>query len=655
MTWFKKHDLKIMMLTLIWFSVSVYTCSNNAATQIDIKLRSYTDNSVVYTPSDIVMDGSMNQYLVYSGASTDVHVSRINSDRTNAWSKRYVGFYAKFLLKSTQISSNGDSLVIIGEDSNSPGKIVRINTTDGSILNSININYLRFTDDRFQTTISCSSTTSTICYMIAQNSSSSTDQMAIQVDFTNTTELKYADPNDLTTHLSSIVALNDEQMIAGGFDLSVSPPKYLFFNHNFSSTNNVWMVESAPFEGTYTSDETRAIFSSLNDNSSKLVNIMQTDLTPIVIVLNPADGTLIDARKVEYNLTYGSNMLRASGKVANDTFMVSFVGFSPDVSPLVFINTETWAITSYISKVVVIVNGFTPLFNTSQIIMLMYTLTPNYFTLQVDYDKLNATELFDPATYSLADINGSLGFTTASSNFTQATHTLNSFTPTVSDIAFNEDPSKTYEATANFFSSSGATLEGDTKSTSLGPIELDCYSVSNSAFSNQLSMTQSDGQAIPSWMAIDSSSATVSLTSPEVSSGSYTVTNTFVGVAANFTSETNVTINIVQASENEDDHCLGASSEGLCGFFVTLIILGVLAPVIFIAILIYVKFIAPSGPSNMTKLDQEQPDEGNRGNENDNDVENDESVGMNQNNQAQPNMDNGTVQHAEHDGEVNQV
>ena len=100
---------------------------------------------------------------------------------------------------------------------------------------------------------------------------------------------------------------------------------------------------------------------------------------------------------------------------------------------------------------------------------------------------------------------------------------------------------------------------------------------------------------------------------------------------------------------------MGASSEGLCGFFVTLIIFGVLAPTIFIAILIYVKFIAPSGPSNMTKLDQEQPDEGNRGNENDNDVENDESVGMNQNNQDQPNMDNGTVQHAEQEFEENQV
>ena len=98
-----------------------------------------------------------------------------------------------------------------------------------------------------------------------------------------------------------------------------------------------------------------------------------------------------------------------------------------------------------------------------------------------------------------------------------------------------------------------------------------------------------------------------------------------------------------------------SSSEGLCGFFVTLIILGVLAPVIFIAVLIYVKFRAPTGTNDMTKLDQEQPDEGNGGNENDDNAEGDESVGMNRNNQAQPNMDNGTVQHAEHDGEENQV
>ena len=107
-----------MLLALLWCIVKVHTCSNSSTTQVSIKVNSYTDNSTTYVPSDIVMDGSMNQYLVYaySGINQDVHVSKINSDGSNAWSKKYEGFFIKHLFKSTQISSTGDSIKMIGQN-----------------------------------------------------------------------------------------------------------------------------------------------------------------------------------------------------------------------------------------------------------------------------------------------------------------------------------------------------------------------------------------------------------------------------------------------------------------------------------------------------------------------------------------------------------
>ena len=483
--------------------------------------------------------------------------------------------------------------------------------------------------------------------------------MVTQIDFSNTTQVKFADATGWYTYLGSIVAVDDNSVIFGGPHVNGAPHKYFFAKYNFSNSLPTWTAESNAIEDAYSSSSTRAVFSFLNDDSNRLINIMQIELLPIVIVLNPTDGTLIDAKKIEYNLTYGSGQLQASGKVSNNTAMISFTGYGPDVAPLVFINTDTWEQSSYISKVFITINGFTPLFSTDQIIMLVRTSSSDYLTLQAAYDKLNATEFFNATTYTLTDINGTLGFATSSTiTFSERNHSLSSFTPTVSDPTFETDSSKTYEVTANIISSNVATFEGSTKSSSLGPVEFNCYSVTTSAssanFSTQLSMTQSNGQPIPSWMSIDSSTGTISLSSAEVSSGDYIVVNSLTGVANNFTFDSNVTINIIMV-ESDDEYCLGASSEGFCAFFVILIILGCIIPIVFVALLIYFK-CRPKGDTNdMTKLDQEQPGEGNEGNEGDNNLENDENAQMNQHHKALQNVENGTIQHAEDDGQDNQV
>ena len=496
------------------------------------------------------------------------------------------------------------------------------------------------------------------------------DYLATQIDFSNTTQVKYADLSRSNTYLSGVVAVDDNHVIMGGFDVGGTPHKYFFAKYNFSQSLPDWAVESAAVENDYALPFTRVMFSFLNDDSNRLINIMQIQLLPIVIVLNPADGTLIDAKKIDYNLTYSFAQINACGKVSNNMAIVFFTGITPNVSPLTFINTETWELTSYISTVYIFGAGFTPLFNTDQIVMLLRTIPLDYLTLQAAYDKLNATEFFNATTYTLTDINGSLAFTTPMGvSFSEQNHSITPLTPTVSDLALSTNSSLTYEVTANIFSSNVATLEADITSSSLGPVEFDCYSVTTSAsnadFSNQLSMTQSDGQAIPSWMSFDSATGSISLSSPEISSGNYTVTNSLTGVAVNFTLDTNVTINIVEASSNDDDqdgddtddddHCLGASSEGLCAFFAILIVAGIIIPIVFVALVVYFKCRPKGDTSGMIKISQAQPAEGNEGNEGNKNFENDESAHMNQHRRALQNVENGTIQHAEDDGQDNKV
>ena len=122
MIWCKKQTFKVMLAILLCSIVSVYGCSNSSTTQVPIKVNSYTDNSAAYIPVDIVMDSSMNKFLVYSNVVNfqDVHVSKLSSDGSIGWSKKYEGLMIKDFTKSTRISSNGDSLMMIAQNAISP-------------------------------------------------------------------------------------------------------------------------------------------------------------------------------------------------------------------------------------------------------------------------------------------------------------------------------------------------------------------------------------------------------------------------------------------------------------------------------------------------------------------------------------------------------
>ena len=517
---------------------------------------------------------------------------------------------------------------------------------------------MKHTGFPYQTTISCSSNTSTICYFITIAPLDNNDRKIVRFDFSTSTNVTFSEPSSWNHYLTSVVALNDDQMISGGYQTSFAPT-YFFYKYDFNTSSKVWEVESATLENVYSDKFKRNMFSFVNDDSSKLINILQVDLFPVVIVLNPADGTLIDARRIENNLTYDSARLQASGKISSNIFLVSIITDTPIYNLLSFINTDTWEMTSYTSENVIKSLGFSSLFNSDQIVLILQDPSYSNFGLQASYDKLHMTELYNQATFTLANVTDNLEFNTSSSTFTLESENATSLTVTPSDATLQTDPAKTYEVTANIFSTSVATLNGDTNSTSLGPIEFDCYSVTTNAsianFSNQLSMTQSDGQAIPSWMEFNSSTASLSLTSPEVSSGTYNVSNLYTGVIGNFTLNTQILINITETiqqtnnqtnnqtntqTDDDDDSCLGVSSKGLCAFLIIVIISAVLSLIIFIALFIYFKFKCSKGTINRTRLDQEQPNEEIEDQEDNNGHEGDESAHMNQNPEAAQNSKN---------------
>ena len=225
-------------------------------------------------------------------------------------------------------------------------------------------------------------------------------------------------------------------------------------------------------------------------------------------------------------------------------------------------------------------------------------------------------------------------------------------------MTLNTDSDNSYKVTANVFSSDSQNYSGTVNETAtLGPILYDCYEVVTSAtnanLTNQVTFTKSDGQTTPNWMTFDTGTANVSISTPsEVSSDTYTISNSYASgvLVSSFTLDTNVNISITAQTNNtndDDDYCLNASSKAVCGIFIALIVIGVFAPVIFILIVIYYKAkCKTSRQEDMSKIDQEQPEEDDQHPENDesaplghqNEMLKTETQGVNQNQEADDNQ-----------------
>ena len=191
----------------------------------------------------------------------------------------------------------------------------------------------------------------------------------------------------------------------------------------------------------------------------------------------------------------------------------------------------------------------------------------------------------------------------------------NSISSTPVDRNLTKDTQKSYEVTVNIFSQN-VEVYNHTVNTSatIGPLHFDCYSVTTAAthtnFLNYLAFSQAEGQSLPSWLTFNPTTANASISDPTtLNSDSYTIANTCLGVTENFVLNTNLTIDIIEETsnsnntnnntKNDEDHCLGASSEALCGVLVTVIIIVAMIPIIAIGAIVYCKYKKrPQGDRN---------------------------------------------------------
>ena len=138
----------------------------------------------------------------------------------------------------------------------------------------------------------------------------------------------------------------------------------------------------------------------------------------------------------------------------------------------------------------------------------------------------------------------------------------------------------------------------------------------------------------------------------EAVSGIFYLINTYTGALGSFSLQNNVSITITgfdttsnttansttETNENNekdsDEYCLGASSKGLCGFYVFLIIAGVILPLIFILVFVYIKCKkASSSRQDASKVEQDEVEERNNNSR-------DESVPLDQHNDDIPDANN---------------
>ena len=207
------------------------------------------------------------------------------------------------------------------------------------------------------------------------------------------------------------------------------------------------------------------------------------------------------------------------------------------------------------------------------------------------------------STNTLTDVSNNYTFVNFTSSHTDGSDTTELKTISLSDRNLTKDTQKSYEVTVNIFSEN-VEVYNHTVNTSatIGPLNFDCYSVttaaSDSNFNNTLTFSQAEGQSLPSWLTFNSTTANASISDPTtLNSDSYTIANSYVGVVANFTLNTNLTINVIEETSttnnntnNDEDHCLGTSSEALCGVLVTVIIIIALIPIIAIGAIVYCKY-----------------------------------------------------------------
>ena len=143
----------------------------------------------------------------------------------------------------------------------------------------------------------------------------------------------------------------------------------------------------------YTDQADRNSYNYLNDDSTKYFSLNIGSGSFNVIVLHPDNGSHIATKIVTPSATSFSEV-HSNGRFSNNMLLIHVGQGSPSSENLIFVNTDDWTSTTYISTYNRILYNHSPMFNSDQIVLLLTDVVLDYYTLQTAYDKLHLTEFY---------------------------------------------------------------------------------------------------------------------------------------------------------------------------------------------------------------------------------------------------------------------
>ena len=119
----------LVLLSLLWCCMRMQECATSPI-QTPVEFRFYVDSSSnAYTPKDIVMDSSQNQYISFVPASGgNIFVSKINAAGYFVWSKEYPNLTQLSAPGSMKITNDQSTLRFLGFQASNSAQIIQIAT-----------------------------------------------------------------------------------------------------------------------------------------------------------------------------------------------------------------------------------------------------------------------------------------------------------------------------------------------------------------------------------------------------------------------------------------------------------------------------------------------------------------------------------------------
>ena len=134
-------------------------------------------------------------------------------------------------------------------------------------------------------------------------------------------------------------------------------------------------------------------YNYLSDDSTKYFSLSLGSSTYNIIALHPSNGSHITT-KIVTPPSPSFSFIFANGRFSNNLMLIHVPQLSPNGDNVILVNTEDWSVTTYVSSSLRFLENYSPIFDTDQIMLLLFDSGFGFFNLQTAYDKLDKTEFY---------------------------------------------------------------------------------------------------------------------------------------------------------------------------------------------------------------------------------------------------------------------